>query len=239
MGPGGSHGLQNRSRPDHVGLGGFDSHALPPSRCLEPWVGTDLSRVVMRILKIQLFGRACACVCVAVSALALPATLVAQRPAPRPAPVVPPQTNFDSLKPPITPRRAFAYSFFLPGSAQSILGRHKAGATFILIEAITLGMIRESAADVHEARRLATDSVVFAYVDANGGAAVQKVAPKFDANYVHTRQAHVEDWIALLVANHLFAGADGFVAAHLWDVPARLAIRALPRGGTLALSVTW
>ena len=32
MGPGGSHGLQNRSRPDDVGLGGFDSHALPPPR---------------------------------------------------------------------------------------------------------------------------------------------------------------------------------------------------------------
>src|SRR5215467_16132355 len=36
MEPGGSHGLQNRSRPDCVGLGGFDSHALPPlTRCLK------------------------------------------------------------------------------------------------------------------------------------------------------------------------------------------------------------
>jgi hypothetical protein len=171
--------------------------------------------------------------------LVCPSAARAQRPVPRPVPTVPPETGIDSLKPPIGPRRAFVYSFFLPGYAQGVLGRHKAGATFILVEAIALGMIRESAADVHEARRLATDSLVLAYVDANGAAAVQKVPPHFDDKYVHTRQAHVEDWIALLVANHLFAGADAFVAANLWDIPARLAIRVLPGGATVGASLKW
>jgi len=42
------------------------------------------------------------------------------------------------------------------------------------------------------------------------------------------------------VANHLLAGADAFVAAHLWDVPARLAVRVLPGGGaSVAASLTW
>jgi hypothetical protein len=146
----------------------------------------------------------------------------------------------DSFTPPISPGRAFLYSFALPGSAQSILGRHKAGATYIFVEAVTLGMIRESAADVHEARRLAGDSTVFSYVDGQGDAAVIKTPPRFNGAYIQTREAHVEDWVALLVANHLFAGADAFVAAHLWDVPARLALRMLPHGGaTVSASLSW
>jgi hypothetical protein len=58
---------------------------------------------------------------------------------------------------------------------------------------------------------------------------------------VRARSAHVEDWIALLVANHLFAGADAFVAAHLWDVPARLGLRVVPRAGgtTVSASFRW
>jgi hypothetical protein len=61
-------------------------------------------------------------------ALALPASLRAQQPTrdttrvavdtagPRP-----------ELRPPISPRRAFTYSLFLPGYAQSVLGRGRAG----------------------------------------------------------------------------------------------------------------
>jgi hypothetical protein len=148
--------------------------------------------------------------------------------------------SVDSFKPPISPRRAFAYSALLPGYGQTILGRHKAGTAFILVEAISLGMIRESAADVHEARRLAGDSLVLSYVTPDGAAVVTKTNRRFSDTEIRTREAHVEDWIALLVANHLFAGADAFVAAHLWDVPARLAIRVLPRGGAaVSASMSW
>ena len=140
----------------------------------------------------------------------------------------------DSLVPPITPRRAFFYSFLAPGYSQSVLGRHKAAAAFMLVEAVSIAMIRESAADLHEARRFENDSLVISY-DASGSPTL--LPGQFTSKEVKTRQAHVEDWIALLVANHLFAGADAFVAAHLWDVPARLGLRASPNGTMLTASV--
>ena len=145
----------------------------------------------------------------------------------------------DTLRPPLSPRRAFFYSFLAPGYSQSVLGRHKAATSFILVEAITIAMIRESAADLHEARRMQNDSVVVSYVDPSGSPGLVVVAPRFGDADVHTRSAHVEDWIALLVANHLFAGADAFVAANLWDVPARLGFRMVPHGAVLSASLKW
>src|SRR5262249_18719232 len=122
-----------------------------------------------------------------------------------------------------------------------ILGRNKAGAAFMLVEAISLAMIRESAADVHEARRAASDSVISSYLDPSGNPVITKSAPRFGSAEIKTREAHVEDWVALLIANHLFSGADGFVAAQLWDVRARLGVAAMPKGGGTALvaSFTW
>src|SRR5438093_9436705 len=66
---------------------------------------------------------------------------------------------------PITPRRAFFYSFLVPGYSQTVLGRHKAAAAFILVEAISLSMIRESIADVNEAKRTENDTLIVSYVD--------------------------------------------------------------------------
>jgi hypothetical protein len=140
----------------------------------------------------------------------------------------------DSLRPPISPRRAFLYGFLAPGYAQSVLGRHKAASAFLLVEAISLAMIRESAADLHEARRFENDSLVISY--GTNGIPI-KVPGRFGNNEVRTRRAHVEDWIALLVANHLFAGADGFVAANLWDVKPKLAFRATPHGASISASI--
>jgi hypothetical protein len=148
-------------------------------------------------------------------------------------------TPGDSLRPPLTPRRAFFYSFLAPGYAQSVLGRHKAATSFVLVEAITVAMIRESAADLHEARRMVNDTIVVSYVDASGNPGTVVAPPRFADADVHTRAAHVEDWIALLVANHLFAGADAYVAANLWDVPARLGLRMLPGGAVLSASLKW
>ncbi len=155
--------------------------------------------------------------------------------------IVPPPSNsvLDSIESPIAPRRALVYSFIIPGSAQAILGRNKAAAAFLLVESISIAMIRESAADVHEARRTANDSVVTSYVDAFGNLTTTKLAPRFGDPEIKTRDAHVEDWIALLVANHLFSGADAFVAAHLWDVPARLGLRVVPHGAGVVASFKW
>jgi hypothetical protein len=147
----------------------------------------------------------------------------------RPAPSVTARSA-DTLRAPLGARRAFFYSFLLPGYSQAVLGRHKAAAAFLLVEAISIAMIRESAADVHEARRIVDDSVIVSYVDAQGTFIVTKTPPLFANADVHTRDAHVEDWVALLVANHLFAGADAFVAANLWDIRIRLGLREIPSG---------
>jgi hypothetical protein len=140
----------------------------------------------------------------------------------------------DSLVPPITPRRAFFYSFLVPGYSQAVLGRHKAAAAFVLVEAITISMIRESGADVREAKRFDNDSTILSW--GQSGVAT-KVPGPFSDKEVHSRRAHVEDWSALLVANHLFAGADAFVAANLWDVPARLGLRISPNGTFVTASL--
>jgi hypothetical protein len=156
---------------------------------------------------------------------------------PPPAPLAPGIAS-DSIRPPLTPGRALLYSALLPGYSQAVLGRHKAATFLLLAEAISIAMIRESGADVREARSTANDTVVVSYVGANGGASLVTDSSQFNSAYVHTRRAHVEDWTALLVANHLIAGADAFVAANLWDVPVRVGLRRLPSGATaLAFSI--
>jgi len=159
------------------------------------------------------------------------------RPRPAPAPAKNNTSQVDSVgRPPITPRRAFLYSFLLPGYSQGVLGRNKAAVAFGLVEGISLVMIRESAADVHEARRIADDSVIVSYGSSGGITTRVTAPPRFTNAYVHTREAHVEDWVALLVANHLFAGADAYVAAHLWDIGAQLGMRLSPNGRVLTAS---
>jgi hypothetical protein len=195
--------------------------------------------IMMRSLSISNLRRGMGAAA-AIAALALPSRGFGQRPDSaaarepiRSLATVPP----DSLNAPISARRAFFYSFLVPGSAQSMLGRHKAAAAFMLVEAICLAMIRESGADVHEARRAANDTLIVSYVDAAGNPAVTTAPPRFGDAEIHTREAHVEDWAALLVGNHLFAGADAFVASHLWDVPVHVGMHVMPGGRGLALAV--
>ncbi|MFM8301280.1 MAG: hypothetical protein ACKN99_01930, partial [Gemmatimonadota bacterium] len=47
--------------------------------------------------------------------------------------------------PPISPRRAFLYSFLLPGAGQARLDRATAGGMFFLIEAVGLALVHRSA----------------------------------------------------------------------------------------------
>ena len=212
-------------------VGSIPMHSRQLARIRSPF------RDEMKILRYPLLLR----LALALS-VAAPAVVSAQQPPPdtaRRAPTIATSPAVDSLRPPLTPRRAFFYSFLAPGYSQSVLGRHKAATTFILVEAITIAMIRESGADTHEARRLVNDTVVVSYVDASGTSGVVAVPPQFGDAEVHTRASRIEDWVALLVANHLFAGADAFVAANLWDVPAKLGLRMVPHGAVLSASLKW
>ena len=140
-------------------------------------------------------------------------------------------------KPPLSPRRAFLYSLALPGYSQSVLNRPTAGALFMLTESIALVMLRESAADLQQARRFRTDSLVVIGYEPSGTPITQVSA--YNDRLIDIRRGHVEDWIAFILANHLFAAADAYVAAHLWDLPTQISVESRPDGAALAARVHW
>jgi hypothetical protein len=150
-------------------------------------------------------------------------------------------TVTDTLKPPIAPGKAFLHSLVFPGSAQNRLGRHRVAAGIIAVEAMSIAMIRESGADLHEARRQLGDSLVISYVDATGNKLSTPITERrrFGDDEVSSRRSHVEDWIALLVANHLFAASEAFVAASLWDVNARVTVSGDRNNLLLGARVEW
>jgi hypothetical protein len=143
------------------------------------------------------------------------------------------------LQPPLSPRRAFLYSLLMPGYSQSVLGRHRAGALQLVFEAAAVVMIRQSAADVREARRNLADSIVVSFVDELGQPQITKVPSPFSPGLLRSRRSHLEDWIAVLLANHLFSAADAYVAALLWDLPAEVQAEARRGEVRLGLRLGW
>lgn len=220
-------------RPDIVGLGGFDSHTLPPTRPLRPRAGIVAAFCFLCLLALG----------------TMPSELRAQqvdsaRAGVSATPAVPPaataQVRIDR-PPPISPRRAFLYSFVLPGSGQAALDRSYAGGMFLLIEIAALTLVHRSAEDLRIARSFAGDSIPLRYNidpatgivqrDAAGAPIVSEWSqPRYDQDWVRTRKLHYEDWLAVLFFNHLFAGADAFVAAQLWDLPAKVGMQQTPFG---------
>ena len=140
----------------------------------------------------------------------------------------------------MTPRRAFLTSLLIPGYAQTVFGRDHAAMLFAVIEVGSIGMARKSAMDLAEAKALAKDSIVATYqIDPNTGLAVidpktglpipeTYIASRFTPDRVKARRTHYEDWIAAIVFNHLFSGADAYVAANLWDFKANIGVVATP-----------
>lgn len=141
-------------------------------------------------------------------------------------------------RPPLSPRRAFLYSLVLPGYAQSILGRSTAGAIFVLSESIALAMLRESREDLKEARNLRRDSLIVIGFDPVTGVEIKAPTP-YNDDLVNVRRSHVEDWVAFIIANHLFAAADAYVGAHLWDLPSQISVRQTTGGTVLAARFAW
>ncbi len=141
--------------------------------------------------------------------------------------------------PPITPRRAFIYSAILPGLGQSRLDRGSSGALFAAVELAAVVMVRRSSADLREARRYRTDTLPTNFNVSPGGTftPVARAAGRYDADLVRTRRLHAEDWLAVLAFNHLFSGADAFVAAQLWDIPVRLTATPSQQGAMFVASL--
>jgi hypothetical protein len=143
-------------------------------------------------------------------------------------------------RPPLSPRRAFLTSLVVPGYAQSVLGRPNAAAFFILTEAIAILMVRETATELRQARRLEADTLPLYFVDpATGAKDTVFRAGRYPSALVRARRAHLEDWIAALVANHVIAAADAFVAAHLWDVRVQVGFRSARGTAQLGARYRW
>ncbi len=118
------------------------------------------------------------------------------------------QIKGDSVRPvsPVTPGGAFLRSMILPGWGQSRLDRNVTGGLFLAWEGVCATMVWKTVWQLDYAR----------------------ARNKFVASHVQER----EDWIVLLVFNHLLAGAEAYVSANLYDFPVSLKARALPDGAT-------
>src|SRR5206468_11992548 len=106
-------------------------------------------------------------------------------------------------------------------------------------EHVNLATNIQTTAYIRKARRNGIESIPNSFVDANGAAKITYERTPFPKSLIKSRRSHLEDWIAVLIANHLFSAADGYVASLLWDLPGEMALRASPHSAELALRVYW
>ena len=132
--------------------------------------------------------------------------LTAQTP---PASLPPARTVRDTVHQ-VGPGGALWRSLLLPGWGQAATGRHVTGALFVVWEGTTMYMTLKAR---QEADYFKTAGL---------------------PNQTSKRQ-EVQDWMVLWIFNHLFAGAEAYVAAHLRDFPRDLRVRALPSGVGVSL----
>jgi hypothetical protein len=112
----------------------------------------------------------------------------------------------------ISPLNAFWRSFLIPGWGQARLNRKLTAGLFVAWEGITLGMTLKTRRELDYLRRTGS------------------------ARGDNKRQEH-EDWVVLLAFNHLLAGLEAYVSAHLADFPGDLRFQAVPGGVGAAVSV--
>lgn len=105
----------------------------------------------------------------------------------------------------VGPVGALWRSLLLPGWGQAVTGRHVTGALFVAWEGTTMYMTLK-------ARQ---ESNYFAVAGLPNQSA---------------KRQEVQDWMVLWGFNHLFSGAEAYVAAHLRDFPRDLKVRAFPGG---------
>jgi len=118
-------------------------------------------------------------------------------------------TTTDSVRH-VGPVGALWRSLLVPGWGQAATGRHVTGALFVIWEGTTMYMTLKASqeADYFAAAGLPNQT---------------------------SKRQEVQDWLVLWGFNHLFAGAEAYVAAHLRDFPRELKVRALPGGVGVSL----
>jgi uncharacterized protein DUF5683 len=148
--------------------------------------------------------------------------------------VLPPLERVAPSGAPISPGRAFLQSLLIPGRGQITLGKRNASRFYMAVEALGIGMTIKSVSALREAKRVARDSTPLEFtVDPATGdsTATVWVASRFPPERINARRTHVEDWVALIIFNHLLSAADAYVAANLWDFPGKVSLRARPTNG--------
>ncbi len=224
-----------------MGSGGFPS--------LQNWCDLTTSGLVGSIPTRSRHARCGAAFGLVVIALVLSALMLFANPAhaqiadtARVGPVPRVTQPFDTIRPPITPRQAFLRSALVPGWGQARLDRGLAGGIFATMEFVSLAMVRQTRAELGQARRLGADSILVGFeggdpLTGSPGTPVYREGPFADR--VRARRQQVEDWTALLVFNHLISGLDAFVSAHLWDLPAQVSVQPTPNGAVVSARIAW
>ena len=116
----------------------------------------------------------------------------------------------DTMHHGVRPMGAFWRSFLIPGWGQAVTGREVTGATFVAWEGVTAMMTLKAQQEANYLKEI------------------------HSANLKLKRQ-EVQDWLVLWIFNHLFAGAEAYVSAHLRDFPPDLKVRAFPNGIGIAV----
>lgn len=116
-------------------------------------------------------------------------------------------------KRPVGPTGALWRSLLVPGWGQAKLGRGIAAGIFIAVEGVSLGMVLKTNSELNYAKSA-------------------------DTAAVSNKSQEREDWLVIMAVNHLVAGLEAYVSAHLWDFPGDLALKPA-RGGGVAASVTF
>lgn len=148
------------------------------------------------------------------STMAQDSIAVAAPPAPPVSSAAPPASAAaaDSARRYVKPMSAFWRSLVLPGWGQARLGRRLSGGIFVAVEGLSIGMVVNTTVTLNY------------YESINSGKVPQL-------------KQQQQDWIVILVANHLLSAMEAYVSSHLWDFPGDLQIQALPHGASATLSM--
>ena len=110
-------------------------------------------------------------------------------------------------------------------------------------------MALKSKHDLDLAKAAKLDTVFTPVVDGLGKPVIDSVTGKQKttaalrntnlADRTKARRTHLEDWLAAIVFNHLFAGADAFVAANLQDFNTNVDVTSTDKGVQILAKVFW
>ena len=105
----------------------------------------------------------------------------------------------------VGPVGALWRSLLVPGWGQAVTGRNVTGALFGIWEGTTIYMTLKAQQEANYFK-------------------------ESNSPNLHAKRQEVQDWLVLWGFNHLFSGAEAFVAAHLRDFPKDLRVQAVPGG---------